>query len=331
MDGKRILVVDNEPPRREHLMRLLRERLIDVLEATTCEEALQLLARERVDLVLTETELPAKSGLYLLKQVKELLPDLEVILTTHNASSYNLLQALRLGAYDFIVRPIDTGEILFSALERAFSHIDLRRQNAALLQELASNNRALERSLAMLQALNLSIERVTAAPDIEELFMELLSSAMRELQVERGFIALFDRNMSRLGIKVSEGIPTEISRLHTRGLPPGLTTTLARRGKPLALSGELPPKLKQLADPVETENLIGSPGLLAAPLRLRERVVGIIVLSGQQNGSPFGEHELGFLIQLSHHAAIALEKAGIIHQLRRGKTLPSLAGSGANG
>lgn len=161
--------------------------------------------------------------------------------------------------------------------------------------------------------------------------MELLSSAMHALQVERGFIALFDRNMTRLGIKVSKGIPPEISRLHSGGLPPGLTTALARRGEPLAISGEMPPKIQQLADPVETENLFGSPGLLAAPLRLRERVVGIVVLSGQTGGTPFGEHELGFLIQLSHHAAIALEKAGIIHQLKRGKTVPALADEAKNG
>jgi 2-keto-3-deoxy-L-rhamnonate aldolase RhmA len=50
------------------------------------------------------------SGLFLLRRVKELRPEIEVILITHSASSYNLLQALRGGAFDFIVRPIDSGE-----------------------------------------------------------------------------------------------------------------------------------------------------------------------------------------------------------------------------
>lgn len=319
MKDKRILLVDNDFQRRDNLQRLLQERQIEAVEATTCEEALQLLAAEHVDLVLTETELPSKSGLFLLRQVKERHPDLEVILITHNASSYNLLQALRNGAYDFIVRPIDTGEILFSALERAFSHIELRRQNAGLLDELEQHNRSLRRALKMMKALNASIERVAAATDIEDLFMELLSSAMFELQARRGFLALFDRSSGKLGLKVSKGIAPELCRQYSGGIPSGLTLALARRGEPVVIPGNLPAKLTTLADPQEVEHLLAAPGLLAAPLRLKERVVGIVLISGQQNGQPYGEHELSFLIQLSHHAALALEKVGIIHQLKRGK------------
>jgi CheY-like chemotaxis protein len=319
MKNKRVLVVDNEPLRRDSLQQLLHEKDIDTLAAATCEEALQLLAGERVDLVLTETELPGKSGHYLLRQVKERQPEIEVILITHNASSYNLLQALRNNAYDFIVRPIDSGEILFSALERAFNHIDLRRQNAELLKELEKNNRSLRQALKMAMALNASIERVTAATDIEELFMELLSSAMGELQASCGFLALFDRTSGKLGLKVSKGIPPELCREYSAGLPEGLTLALARRGKPVAIPGNLPEKLATLAAPGEMENLLAPPGLLAAPLLLRERVAGIVVISGHQNSQGFGEHELNFLIQLSHHAALALEKVGIIYQLKRDK------------
>jgi CheY-like chemotaxis protein len=319
MKNRRVLVVDNEPLRRDSLQQLLQEKDIDTLAAATCEEALQLLAGERVDLVLTETELPGKSGHYLLRQVKEQQPEIEVILLTHNASSYNLLQALRNNAYDFIVRPIDSGEILFSALERAFNYIDLRRQNADQLKELEKNNRSLRQALKMAMALNASIERVTATTDIEELFMELLSSAMGELQASRGFLALFDRTSGKLGLKVCKGIPPELCRKYSAGLPDGLALALARRGKPVVIPGSLPEKLALLAAPGEKENLFAAPGLLAAPLLLKERVAGIVVISGHQNSQGYGKPEQNFLVQLSHHAALALEKVGIIYQLRRDK------------
>jgi len=326
MKNRRILVVDNEPQRRDGLKRLLHERAIETLEADSCEEALQLLGREQVDIVLSETELPGKSGHHLLRQAKEWHPELEVILITHNASSYNLLQALRNRAFDFIVRPIDTGEILFSALERAFTHIDRHRQNSDMLKGLETNNRSLRRALKMMQALNASIERVTAATDIEDLFMELLSSAMGELQASRGFLALFERASGKLGLKVSKGIPPELCRQYSGGLPAGLILALARRGKPVAIPGSLPGKLTALAEPDEMEKLLATPGLLAAPLRLKERVAGIIVISGHQSSQGYGEHELNFLVQLSGHAALALEKIGLIHQLRRDRapvTTPS--------
>lgn len=317
--NRRILVVDDAAARRDVVTRLLLERGYEVLEAATCEEALEMLGREQVSLVLTETELPAKSGLFLLKSVKENHPELEVILITHNASSYNLLQALRLGAYDFIVRPVDTGEILYNIVERAFGYIQLRLQNAGLIRDLEENNRALRHSLKMMKALNQSIERLAATIDIEGLLRELLVSATNEIQAQKGFLALFDRNSGELGLKAGEGIPAEVCRRYANHIPNGLTAAIAKRGKPVLVPGALPEKMLSLAAAVEREILFSQSGLLAAPLRFKERAVGIVVISGQDSRPPFVEHDLEFLIQLSHHAALALEKAGIIHQLRRGK------------
>ena len=323
----RVLIVDNVEERRGALNRMLQEKHIEVVEADSCESALTLLRTETVPLILTETELPTKSGLYLLQKVKQKYPDTEVILITHNASSYNVLQALRNGAYDFIVRPIDTGEILYNSLERAFGHVQLRQQNSQLLTELARNNRSLTHSLKMFKALNDSIERVTAATDIEALFMELLTSGMDVLQSRRGFLALFDRSGKRLALKVGNGIPIDICRRYAVALPKGVTTEIAARGKPVLVSGLLPGWLAALADPEEQTDLLAAPGLLAAPLKLRGRVVGIVTLSGSPPDHPFTEHEMHFLIQLSHHAALALEKAGVIHQLRRRNAGAESAGS----
>ncbi|ALC17154.1 hypothetical protein DSOUD_2393 [Desulfuromonas soudanensis] len=323
MVSQQILVVDHAKDRRDHLRRLLTDRGIETLEASSCEEGLAIVAAVPVNLVLTETELPAKSGLYLLKKIKEHRPDVEVILITHNASSYNVLQALRNGAYDFIVRPIDTGEILYNALDRVFSHIQLRHDNAALIAELEKNNLALTRNLKMMKALNDSIERLATAIDIEDLFMELLTSAVDEVQARRGFLALFDRATGRLALKVSQGIPIALCRQYAGGLPEGLTTEIARQGKPVLVAGNLPEHLDALAGSTEKNGLLELPGLLAAPLLLKKRVVGIVVLSGHGSSQRFGEQELHFLIQLSHHAALALEKAGIIHNLKRGKSQPS--------
>jgi CheY-like chemotaxis protein len=320
MKNRRILVVDHEPQRRDSLQQLLRGREIETLAADSCEGALELLIGERVDLVLSETEFPGKSGHYLLRQVKERHPDLEVILVTHNASSYNLLQALRNGAYDFIVRPIDTDEILFNALERTFRHSDQRRRNVERLVELEKSDRRLRRELSMLQALNTASERMTAAANIEELFRELLNAAMGELQARCGFLALFDRSSGKLGLKVSRGISPELCRHYAGGLPDGFILTIARRGKPVAIPGSLPEKLAALAKPDEVKNLLAAPGLLAVPLLLKERVAGIVVISGHRNDQSCGEQALGFLVRLSRHAALALEKVGLIHQLKRGRT-----------
>jgi DNA-binding NtrC family response regulator len=136
-----ILIVDDVAKRRQQLKSMLMEREDSVLEAETAETAFELIKQKPANLVITETDLPTRSGLYLLQKIKQHYPETEVILTTHNASSFNLLQALRHGAFDFIVRPIDTSEILFNVIDRAFAQIDLRLQNKALLVELEHRTR----------------------------------------------------------------------------------------------------------------------------------------------------------------------------------------------
>ncbi len=313
----RILVVDNNNERRQQLRTLLEARNYGVIEAANCEDAIELLSQMDVSLVLTETELPTMSGLFLLQKVKQLYPNLEVILITNNDSSFNLLQALRLGAYDYIVRPIDTGEILDKTLERVFTHVALRNQNQMLLGELEQQNHNLQHSLTLIKHLNSSIEKVASATDVKELFKTLLTSTLKTINAKRGFIALVDHHSGKLRLKAGTGIAPAHCRRYSRGLPNGLTAHLLKKGKPVLVPEKLPSTYHSLSIETELHDLYEFPGLLAAPLHFMKKEVGIIVISGNNNGGKFSEHEIHFLIQLAHHACVALEKAGEIHLLRK--------------
>ena len=313
----RILIVDNNTERRKQLRVLLEARDYGVIEAANCEDAVELLGQMEVSLVLTETELPTMSGLFLLQKIKQLHPRLEVILLTNNASSFSLLQALRGGAYDFIVRPIDTGEILDKALERVFTHIALRDENEMLLTELELQNQNLHHSLKLIKQLNTSIEKVATATDVRELFKTLLSSTVKIINAKRGFIALVDQHSEKLCLKAGTGISAAHCRRYARGIPNGLTANLLKKGKPVLVPEKMPSNYHSLSVETELRDLYEFPGLLAAPLHFMKKEVGIIVISGNNNGGTFTEHEMHFLIQLAHHACVALEKTGEIHLLKK--------------
>ncbi|PLY02371.1 MAG: hypothetical protein C0623_03930 [Desulfuromonas sp.] len=313
----RILVVDYNNDRRQQLRELLEERHFGIVEAANCEDALVLLDQMDASLVLTETELPSMSGLYLLQKVKQHHPTIEVILITNNDSSFNLLQALRLGAYDYIVRPIDTGEILDKTLERVLSHIALRDQNQLLLSELEQQNRNLQHSLNLIKELNRSIEMVSTATDVRELFKTLLASTLKTIHARRGFIALLDHHSEKLCLKTGSGIDPAHCRRYSRGLANGLTSHLLKKGEPILVPENMPSNYHSLSTGTELHDLYEFPGLLAAPLHFHNKEVGIIVISGNSNGGRFTDHELHFLIQLAHHACVALEKAGEIHLLKK--------------
>ena len=312
-----ILIVDNVTERRKQLQSMLFEREDSVVEAETSETALELMKEIQVDLVITETELPTRSGLYLLQEVKKLYPETEVILTTHNASSFNLLQALRHGAFDFIVRPIDTSEILFNIIDKAFTQIDLRVHNQALLSELAHRNQEMERSLVMMTALSEAIEKINSAIEVSELLSRLLNSAMGALNAQKGLLApICGPGQSPFGIKMSRGVAEDFVQKYADKLPEGLLLDIARSGSPMVVSDALPAYMMDRVNE-EERDLVGEPGLLAVPLYHRDRAIGVMILFGHAEGTPFTGQNLQFLSQLAHHAAITLEKAGIIHQLKR--------------
>lgn len=324
MTDERILVVDHMDDRREHLVVLLNNQGVDAIQASSCEEGLRILMHESVNLILSETELPKKSGLYLLQETKNHYPDTEVILLTHNASSFTLLQALRHGAYDFIVRPIDTGEILFNTLGRAFTHQRQKLEQEALLKELETKNRHLNQALHRMQALNDAIRSLAGGSDIPSIFTEMLRATVEEVGAKTGFVALFDRSGENLGIKVSHGISKSVSQNFARQLPAGLTLVIARRAKSVLVADEMPDGLNALISKEERQELIASSGLLAVPLRIKDRIAGVIVVSGHPQNVPFAEHDLLFMTQLGVHAQLQLEKIGLIHQLQKetGKSSP---------
>ena len=317
MKNHTILVVDDIAKRRRHLKAMLLAREEFVLEAETAEAALDQMKQSAMSLVITETELPTRSGLYLLQEVKQRHPATEVILTTHNASSFSLLQALRHGAFDFIVRPIDTSEILYNVIDRAFAQIDLRAQNQALLAELEHRNQEMAQALTMMTALSEAIETINSAIEVSELLGRLLDAAMGTLHARRGLLTLISANgRSHFGIKMSRGISADFVQEHTNKLPEGLLLDIARSGSPIVVPDRLPGYMQGRVA-VEEQHLVADPGLLSVPLYLRDRSIGAMVLFGHADNTPFTDQNLQFLVQLAHHAAIALEKSGIIHQLKR--------------
>lgn len=312
-----ILIVDDVSRRRLHLKSMLLEREGSILEAETTEAALEQMLKKPADLVITETELPTRSGLYLLQEIKQRYPETEVILTTHNASSFSMLQALRHGAFDFIVRPLDTSEILFNVIDRAFAQIDLRLQNKVLLAELEHRNQEMTQSLTMMTALSKAIETINSAIEVGDLLSRLLDAALGTLHAKRGILALISSSgRNHFGLKMSRGISSEFVQKHPDRLPEGLLLDIARSGSPMVVPGDLPAYMMNRISEDE-QHLITNPGLLSVPLYHRDRAIGVMILFGHGDDAPFTDQNLQFLVQLAHHAAIALEKAGIIHQLKR--------------
>jgi DNA-binding NtrC family response regulator len=102
---EKILIVDDEAFIRENLERILQEEQYATTSARDGKQALDFLKEEPFDLVFLDLKLPDVSGLEILKKVKEYDPDLLVIIMTGYASVESAVDALKMGAYDYIKKP----------------------------------------------------------------------------------------------------------------------------------------------------------------------------------------------------------------------------------
>ncbi len=136
MQAKTILIVDDEFSVRESLEKVLSKAGYATLAASSGNEALSLLAKQRVDLVLSDLKMPDGDGVDLLKNIKRSFPDIEVILLTGYGTIENAVEAMREGAYDFITKPPKKA-ILLTAVERAVERQSLALENKYLRDQLS--------------------------------------------------------------------------------------------------------------------------------------------------------------------------------------------------
>jgi len=111
-----VLIVDDEPELREFLVEILSELSISLFEAADGVEALEVLGRESIDLILTDINMPKMGGFELLENVSSKYPDILTIVITTLGDKDTVLKALKLHAYDFFEKPLKN-DIVISKVE----------------------------------------------------------------------------------------------------------------------------------------------------------------------------------------------------------------------
>lgn len=130
-----ILIVEDELMERAIYTDLLREHGYKVLSVPTGAQALELLQVKPVDVLMVDLVLPRVSGLDLIERVKTVTPETPVIVVTGHPSSHNVIAALKLGAFDFIVKGFKP-EVMLHSVKRALEKRRLELQHQALVADL---------------------------------------------------------------------------------------------------------------------------------------------------------------------------------------------------
>jgi two-component system response regulator AtoC len=130
-----ILLVDDEEPIREAMLLLLKAADYRITACASGQEALQILAGEQFDIVITDLFLPDITGIDILTKAKGLFPTLEVILVTGHASAETAVRAMKEGAFDYITKPLNFEELRM-ILAKAVEKQRLLSENVYLKKQL---------------------------------------------------------------------------------------------------------------------------------------------------------------------------------------------------
>jgi DNA-binding NtrC family response regulator len=163
---EKILVVDDEPFICENLQRILEEEQYRTVIAPRGQTALDLLQEQAIDLVFLDLNLPDISGLEVLKKIKEWSPDLLVIIMTGYASVESAVEALKLGAYDYIKKPFKA-DVIKLIVKLALETQSLKREVHYLKKQhdgLWGDQTIIAESPLFLEVLN-QIQEVAKHPD----------------------------------------------------------------------------------------------------------------------------------------------------------------------
>jgi DNA-binding NtrC family response regulator len=135
MDKKAILIVEDDPNVGESIRLLLKKKGYAIRLASNGKEALHLFRHEMVDLMITDLVMPKMDGIELLEAVKALRPETEVIVISAQGTIEKAVQAMKLGAFDFIEKPINP-RVISWVIERALEKQTLVLQNRDLRLQL---------------------------------------------------------------------------------------------------------------------------------------------------------------------------------------------------
>ena len=279
----RIVIVDDDRLNRE----IARDALQGQHRVETCANAvaaLEALTREPADLVISDLTMPGLSGIELLERVRREHPGAAFVLVTANASVESAVGALRMGAADYLLKPIQPEELQLV--------VDRILARSRLLQE----NERLRDALRTVDACG-TLARCLDASEVYTIALDLLTHSLPR---ERG-IALFRRT----SVPMSDGVAF-------RGFGEGEARDLRDR-----LMGEKPVDLDTIGgiDQVSESAMhdalraagLRSERALVIPIRGRESEVGAVWLF--EDGRPFDPGEVERAMLIAGHAYLALANA----------------------
>jgi len=301
-----VLYVDDEPENLR-IFELGFRREFAIVTAISGEEGLRILNEQPIALVLSDHRMPGMTGVAFLARVRELDPKTIRVLVTAYGDAETLSVAINDGSiYRYVPKPWDAEELRVT-LKRSIEVYALDRERESLLRELSAVNQ-------IAQTINQELE-------LEPLLELLLQSITEQLGFDSAAILFFDEGREHLKFKlmipsgdpINETVTSEAIR--SSAVPAFMTRLLDGESQTLyvARATEYEAPIRRWVVEVAAEEI------LVIPLIGKRGVMGAIAVDNRRGSASFDVSDRTLLEGLSTQAAIAIQNARLVDDLRRSR------------
>ena len=296
MGDVRILIIDNSQAIREFIVDALAKwEGFTTMEAVDGAEGLEMALTERPDLILLDLEMPHLNGFQVVDALRARQANIPIILITSHGSEDIAVEFFRKGVKDYLGKPF-TADEMYDAIERALTEIRLLQDREALTQHLAAVNQQLRRRVQEMDILYQVGKSVTSQLAKDQLLERILDAIFYVIGAEEATLMLVDDESGELQVA--------LQRQQVAGQ--------VQMNPPSSRSAE------ELAGEAARKGAAMVTGaMLSAPLKVGERVIGVLGVGNNVSAKPFSGHDRQLLMALADYAAIAIENARLYEGVKQ--------------
>jgi len=292
--GKKILIVDDEPSIVDIVEKYLKKKGYEVARADNGNDAFAVVKTGSIDLVISDIKMPGISGVELLQKIREYSSTMPVLLATGFPTIESAIEALKLGAYDYLTKPFRLEEI-GEKIRRALLQRQLQEENI-LFSKLVSLH---------------EVTKILASTlDITELNTKFLDFSTRLAKADGGALIFAEAN-KKLSLAEKQGDAFKTDFWVSQPFVLAVKWVLEHQ-EPLVIeagSRELPAEGLQ---PVPS----GIQAYVAFPLKTPSHTIGVLNLVRVSGGAPFSNLDLELINVLASQASISIENVRLVHNMR---------------
>lgn len=342
-----VLVVDDNALVRRMLAKALEGEGYAVASAGNGLEALSQVKQQAFEVVVSDMDMPKMDGLTLIAEVKEIDADLPIVVVSGNDQLDVVIEAMKRGASDYIIKDEDAQTTVVLAVQKALEKRRLAVQNRQLTEELQQRNQELEQlnqenvrlvhrltrfnedleekvaeateeiraRLTETRALNRVAAAISSVMDVEPLLALIAEAAQEVTGATVTVLRLVDPESGALVAPLTEG--QELAGIEPARLEVGrgIAGWVAQSGEPLRIDDAYnDPRFDPALDaarPVRTGSV------MCVPLKIQDEVRGVLTVANTRDQKVFQQDDLQTLVAFSHHAAIAIENARLYEETKQ--------------